>query len=80
MLGTKEEKVEEGQQLIINPAVEDTGMHRMMVSSLDASGKVMPCYDRYVSHNPNSQTMLFLLPDEIHALKVFSLPLFGDFE
>jgi hypothetical protein len=80
MLGTKEEKVEAGQQLVINPTVEKNEMYRTMVSSLDASGKVVPCYDRYVSRNPHSRSMLFLLPDKTLALKVITLPLFGDFE
>jgi hypothetical protein len=80
MLGTKEEKVEAGQQLVINPTVEENGMCRMMVSSLDASGKLVPSYDRYVSRNPNSRSMLFLLPDKTPALKALTLPLFGDFE
>jgi hypothetical protein len=80
MLGTKEEKVEVGQQLVINPTVEENGMYRMMVSSPDASGKAVPCYDRFVSRNPNSRSMLFLLPDKTLALKVLSLPLFGDFK
>jgi hypothetical protein len=80
MLGPKEEKVEAGQQLVINPTVEKNEMYRTMVSSLDASGKVVPCYDRYVSRNPHSRSMLFLLPDKTLGLKVITLPLFGDFE
>lgn len=80
MLGTKEEKVEAGQQLVINPTAEDNEMFRVMVSTVDAGGKAVPCYDRYVSRNPNSRSMLFLLPDKKLAFKVLFLPFFGNFE
>lgn len=80
MLGSKEEKVVAGQQLIAKPALVENGMYRMMASHLDADGKTVSCYDRQVSDNPNSRKMVFLLPDKRLGLRVLSLPIFGELE
>lgn len=79
-LGTTEVKVEAGQQTVAKPVVEENGMFQMQVSSLDADGKLQPCFDRYVSGKPDSRSILFLVPDRELGLRAFSLPLFGKVE
>lgn len=75
-LGTLEQKVEAGQHVVAKPALEESGMYRMMVSYLDANAQTVTCYDRHTSSNPNSRNMLFMLPDVVIGLKVLSLPMF----
>lgn len=79
-LGPDELKVEVGQQVVAKPVVEENGMYRLMVSYLDAGGKTVSCYDRFVSGNAQARYLLFLLPDKRLGLRVSSLPLFGEFE
>lgn len=80
VFGSKEEKAEAGQRAVAKPSLEDNWMYRMMVSYLDSDGKNVSCYDRYVSGNSNSRSMLFLLSDVTPGLRVLSLPLFGSFD
>jgi len=80
ILGTKKLTVSSGQRQVAKPGLESNGMYRMMVAYLDAEKKPVPCYDRYIPGNPDSRDMLFLFPDPTLGLKVFSLPLFGEFE
>ncbi len=79
-LGPHELKIEVGQQVVAKPLVEENGMYRLMASYLDAGGKTVSCYDRYVSGNAKARYLLFLLPDKRLGLRVSSLPLFGEFE
>jgi hypothetical protein len=79
LLGTKEEKVEAGQRSVAKPVMDDSRMYQTVVSYLDAEGKAVSCYDRYVSSNPNARNMLFLLPDKTLGIRVSSLPLFGEY-
>lgn len=77
-LGAKEEKVAVGQQALAKPTLDENGMYRVTVSYLDADAKSVSCHDRFVSGNPNSRNMLFLLPDKTPGLRVISLPIFGE--
>ncbi len=52
----------------------------VVIASLHPEGKAVPCYDRYVSSNPNARNMLFLQPDKTLGVRVSSLPLFGEFK
>lgn len=79
-LGTTEQKVEPGQQVVAKPAVEENGMFQLQVSYLDADEKTQPCYDRYVSGKPDSRSLLFLVPDPEQTLRALSVPLFGKLE
>lgn len=78
VLGSKEEKIDAGQQLVTKPGLDENGMYQLTVSHLDADGKSVANYDRYVSLNPKARGMLFLLPDKTLGLKVLSLSLFED--
>lgn len=77
-IGSKENKVEAGQQVLAKPTLDANGMYPLVASYLDADGKSVPCYDRLVSGNPTSCNMLFLLPDEAVGLNVLSLTIFGE--
>ena len=79
-LGSEEERVEAGERLVAKPTLADNGTYRMMVSYVDGEGKTVTCHDRYVSANPNSRSMLFLLPDKTLGLRVLDLPVFGAIE
>jgi len=80
LLGSKEEKVDAGQRAVAKPVFDDSRMYQTVVSYLDAEGKSVSCYDRYVSSNPNARNMLFLQPDKTLGVRVSSLPLFGEFK
>ena len=79
-LGQDEHKVEAGKQLVAKLTPVEEGKQRLMAYRLDADGKSVLCYDRYVSSNPNTRCMLFLLPDKSRGMRVFTLPLFGSFD
>lgn len=79
VLGSKKTSIAAGGQSVIKPALENNGMYRMLVAYEDADRKPVPCYDRYVQGNPDSRDLLFLIPDQSVGLKVFTLPIFGDF-
>lgn len=80
VLGSKNVTVQPGQRTVAKPTVEENGMYRMMVAHLDAEKKPVPCYDRYISANPDARGMLFLFPDAQAGLKVFNLPMFGELD
>ncbi len=80
VLGSRKVSVSSGQRAVAKPALESNGMYRMMVAYLDPDRKTVPCYDRYVSGNPDSRDMIFLFPDPTLGIQVFSLPLFGEFD
>lgn len=77
-LGTTEHKVEAGQQVLAKPTLDKNGMYPLVASYLDADAKTVACYDRLDSGNPNSRSMLLLLPDEAVGLRVLSLAIFGE--
>lgn len=77
-LGSTENKVEAGQQVLAKPTLDGNGMYPLVASYLDADAKAVSCYDRLVSGNPNSRNMLFLLPDETVGLRVLSITIFGE--
>lgn len=79
VLGSKKVLIESGGKTVIKPTLEKNGMYRMLVAYEDADRKPVPCYDRYVQGNPDSRDLLFLIPDQSVGLKVFTLPIFGDF-
>lgn len=80
LLGSEKVSVNPGKRVVAKPALEANGMYRMLLAYLDPERNVVPCYDRYTSGNPDSRKVLFLFPDPTLGLRVFSLPIFGDFE
>lgn len=79
-LGTKKVMVGSGEKSVINPALEQNGMYRMLVAYQGEDKKLVPCYDRYLQGNPDSRDLMFLFPDQSLGLRVFTLPIFGSFE
>lgn len=79
-LGSYRTAIKPGQRMIAKPAADPNGMYRMLVVHTDAGGKKIPCYDRYVSSNPDARDIIFLLPDPTMGLRVFSLSEFGPFD
>lgn len=80
VLGSLKTRVKPGERLVVKPIPEANGMYRMMVAYASTEKELVPCYDRYVSTNPDSRDIIFLLPDQTLGLKVFSLSEFGPFE
>lgn len=80
VLGTNKLSVKAGQRVVAKPALESNGMYRMLVAYLDSERKAVPCFDRYISGDPNSRDMVFLFPDSTLGFKVFSLPMFGELD
>lgn len=70
--------VEPGATKVSKATPEANGMYRMLAGYKDQDGKLVVCYDRYVSSDPKAREFLFLLPDENLGLRVLSLPEFGD--
>lgn len=73
-------KIEAGRQLVVKPIVEESGMYRLMASRLDAEGKPVMVYDRFVSGKADSRGLVLLLPHKANGLRLFSLPIFGEFD
>ena len=80
MLGKKRTEVMPGKQVTARAVAGKDGMYRMLVGYQDESKELIPCYDRYVSANPDARDFLLLFPDATTGLKVFSLSEFGPFE
>jgi hypothetical protein len=79
-LGSNEQKVEAGREAVIKPGAGQDGTYRMLVSSLDAEGKPVPCHDRHVLGNPESREILFILPDKTLGMRVATIPVFGSLD
>lgn len=77
-LETVEHKVDAGQHLLVQPPVQDNGMHRMQISYTKENGENQTCYDRYVSKNPAARNMVFLLADQSTGIRATSLYLLGE--
>jgi hypothetical protein len=80
VLGSVKTRIKSGERLIVKPQPDANGMYRMMVAYSDPAKKLVPCYDRYVSSNKEARDIIFLLPDRVLGLKVFSLSEFGPFD
>jgi hypothetical protein len=79
-LGADEHKLEAGQQMVAKQTPGESDKYRLQAFRLEPDGKSVLCYDRFFSSNPNTRGMLFLLPDKSRGIKVFTLPIFGDFD
>jgi hypothetical protein len=80
VLGSLKTRIKPGARMIVKPIPEANGMYRMMVAYAPTDKELVPCYDRYVSDNPDARDIIFLLPDQTLGLKVFSLSEFGPFD
>jgi hypothetical protein len=80
ILGSLKTTIKPGGRKVVKPVPEENGMYRMLVAYSGGDKNLVPCYDRYVSSNPEARDTIFLLPDPVMGLKVFSLSEFGPFE
>jgi hypothetical protein len=69
-----------GQQFVENISPDKDGMHRMLIAHLDKDKKIVPCYDRFVSSNPNTRKFILLFPDPETGLRAMTFSEFGPFE
>jgi hypothetical protein len=79
-LGADEHKVEPNSQRVLKPVPDESGTYRMMASFIDVAGDSVLAFDRQVPDAPDARKMIFLIPDEAQAIRVTSLPLFGDLD
>jgi hypothetical protein len=79
-MGKETKTVAPGQQLVETIKTDANSMHRMLIAYLDKDKNVVPCYDRFVSANPNTRKFIMLFPDRDTGLRAMSLSEFGPFE
>lgn len=79
-MGKETKTVAPGQQLVETNKTEANSMHRMLIAYLDKDKKVVPCYDRLISANPNTRKFILLFPDQDTGLRAMTLTEFGPFE
>jgi hypothetical protein len=75
-----EEKVEPGQQALVTSVLDANGMNHMQVSQMDEAGNIKPCFDRFVSVDPNSRRIMFLLTDSNIGIRVTLSSIRGELE
>lgn len=79
-MGKTSVTVNPGKQVVAAIDADKEGMYRMMVAHLDKDQKIVPCYDRFISSNPQTRKFILLLPDPKTGLRAMSLSEFGPFE
>jgi hypothetical protein len=79
-IGDSTKTVAPGQKIVEIIKTDADGMHRMLIGHLDKDKSVIPCYDRFVSSNPNTRKFILLFPDPDTGLRAMSLSEFGPFE
>jgi hypothetical protein len=79
-MGKTSVTVNPGKQVVATIDADKEGMYRMMVAHLDKDQKIVPCYDRFVSSNPQTRKFILLFPDPKTGLRAMSLSEFGPFE
>ncbi len=79
-MGKQTKTVAPGQQIVENITPDGDGMYRLLIAHVDKDKKIVPCYDRFVSSNPNTRKFILLFPDPETGLRAMSLSEFGPFE
>jgi hypothetical protein len=79
-MGKTSVTVNPGKQVVATIDADKEGMYRMMVAHFDKDQKIVPCYDRFVSSNPQTRKFILLFPDPKTGLRAMSLSEFGPFE
>jgi hypothetical protein len=69
-----------GKQAVHSISANEDGMYRMLIGHMDKNKKLVPCFDRYVSSNPNTRKLILLFPDPVLGLSSKSFSEFGPFE
>lgn len=79
-MGKQTKTVASGQQIVEAITPNADGMYPLLIAHVDKEKKIVPCYDRLVSTNPNTREFILLLPDSDAGLRAMSLSEFGPFE
>lgn len=79
-MGKTSVTVNPGKQVVATIDADKEGMYRMMIAHLDKDQQIVPCYDRFVSSNPQTRKFILLFPDPKTGLRAMSLSEFGPFE
>ncbi|MFM7182125.1 MAG: hypothetical protein ACKO2G_11765 [Verrucomicrobiales bacterium] len=72
-MGNKTTTVAPGQQYVETIKADKDGMHRMVIGHLDKDKKIIPCYDRFVSSDPETRKFVLLFPDPDTGLRAMTL-------
>jgi hypothetical protein len=72
--------VNPGKQVVETINTDKDGMYRLMIAHMDKDQKIVPCYDRFVSSDPQTRKFILLFPDPKSGLRAMSLSEFGPFE
>jgi hypothetical protein len=72
-MGKETKTVSSGQQIVETIKADGDGMYPLLIGHLDKDKKIVLCYDRRVSSNPNTRTFILLFPDPDNGLRAMSL-------
>jgi hypothetical protein len=79
-LGKEAFIVAPGSQAVHPISPNEDGMYRLLVGHMDKDKKIVPCFDRFVSSNPDTRKLIFLFPDPEIGMRPISFSEFGPFE
>jgi len=79
-IGNTTKTVAPGQQIVEKIEADADGMFALLVGHVDKEKKIVTCYDRKVSSNPDTRKFILLFPDPDTGLRAMSLSEFGPFE
>jgi hypothetical protein len=79
-MGKQSKTVNPGQQFVETITSDKDGMSPMRIGYQDKDQKVVLCYDRRVTFNPNTRSFILLFPDADTGLRAMTLSEFGPFE
>lgn len=69
-----------GQQIVEKIDADADGMYRLVIAYQDKDKKLVPCYDHFLSSNPQTRKFILLFPDQNTGLRAMNLSEFGPFE
>ena len=76
-MGDKPTTVAPGQHHVETIKADKDGMHRMVIAHFDKDKNIVPCYDRFVSSNPETRKFVLLFPDADTGLRAITLSEFN---
>lgn len=79
-MGKQTKTVASGQQLVETLTPNANGMYPLLIAYLDKEKKIVPCFDRLLSTNPNTREFILLFPDANTGLRAMNFSEFGPFE
>ena len=79
-IGKASQLVAPGKQVVQKINANGDGMYRLLIGHMGTDKKIVACYDRFLSSNPNTRKFILLFPDPDTGLRAMSLSEFGPFE